>query len=517
MTKLSFLDIFIFSTYLLSLFGIGWWAGRKRKETASDFFLSHQALPWYVISFSFIAATISSQQLIGSVGFAYKYGMAVANWEWLNSIAILVMVFVFIPIYIRKKIITMPEFLEKRYDGRVRTLFAVITLLSYIFINMAGIIYSGAFAIHKIFGLDLYLSICLLTLTAGAFAIYGGMESIAWANVLQAVLLLAGGFIVFALGWAKLPNGLSDMIGTGDRAHLILPANHPDIPWTGLVVLAVSTNIWFFCTNQSINQSALGAKNRWHAQMGVLMVGFLCLFVALADVFPGLIAYALNPNLASADEAYLYVVNELVPNGWKGIIFAALCGGTLSAIEALVNASSAIFVFDVYKRAIQPKATEIQLIRVGRVAGIAVLCIGALWSPVVQKFDQIFAYFQECWAFIAIPVTIIFLAGIFSPRVSAQSAFFTLCLSFPMLLLPYALKALAVTMNVYNVAGFVIIFTLLFLMMLNLIFPKKQDTLSSEFVTNTNDFAIDVVNDKSLIFWSLIMAVCCILLYWWLW
>lgn len=467
MTQLSFTDLLVFGGYISTMLLIGLVAGRKKKITAAEFFITNKALPWYVIGFSFIAATVSSQQLIGSVGFAYRYGLAVANWEWLNGFAILLLVFIFVPFYIRRKIVTMPQFLGLRYDEATQRLFAYITLLTYIFINLAGVIYSGAFALHVIFDINFFAGIWALTAIAGLFTVYGGMESVAWTNVLQSVLLLLSGILIFFLGWLALPGGWAQIIGTGERSQLLLPSTHPDLPGTGLFVLMVSTNVWFFCTNQSINQSSLGARDEWHAKMGVLMVGFLSLFVAVADVFPGLIAYALNPNLEKPDESYIYLVNTLAPSGVRGLFFAVLCGGTITAIEALVNASSAILTLDIYQKKF-PKTGQKQLIRVGRIGSLLILVIGALWAPVVSRFDYIFSYFQECWAFIAIPAAVIFVMGILWKGVTPKAAWLTLCLSFPMLLLPYLLRMADVSMNVYHVAGFVFVFTILFCWLVSL-------------------------------------------------
>jgi solute:Na+ symporter, SSS family len=472
MKQLSAADIGVFFVYLGLMLIIGLIAGRNKKTSASEFFITNKALPWYVIGFSFVAATVSSQQLIGSVGFSYRYGLAVANWEWLNGFAILLLVFVFVPLYIRRKIITMPQFLALRYNAATQRLFAYITLLTYIFINLAGVIYSGAFALHAIFGLSLSASIWLLALFAGIFTIYGGMESIAWTNVLQSVLLLLSGFVIFLLGWYALPGGFTQIIGEGDRADLILPSTHPDLPGTGLFVLMISTNVWFFCTNQSINQSSLGAKDEWHARMGVLMVGFLSLFVAVADVFPGLIAYALNPHLERPDESYIYLVNTLAPAGVRGLLFAVLCGGTITAIEALVNASSAIFTLDIYQKKF-PRTDQKRLITVGRAGTLTVLVVGALWAPVVSRFEYIFSYFQECYAFIAIPAAVIFVMGVLWKGVTPKAAWYTLCLSFPMLLLPYLLRSAEVSTNVYHVAGFVLVFTIFFCWLISLLTREK--------------------------------------------
>jgi SSS family solute:Na+ symporter len=202
MGGLQTIDAAILAGYLALLLAVGFWSGRNKSEAkAEDFFLTSKTLPWYTIGFSLIAAGISSVQFIGNVGYAYQHGLAVANWEWLNAPAILLLVFIFIPVYSRWKIVTMPQFLELRYNGRVRTVFAIITLLTYIFINMAGVIYSGGFVLNKILGLDLYVGIWTMAVVSGFFVVYGGMESIAWTNVLQAVLLLGSGLLVFVVGF----------------------------------------------------------------------------------------------------------------------------------------------------------------------------------------------------------------------------------------------------------------------------------------------------------------------------
>jgi SSS family solute:Na+ symporter len=520
MMQLSSTDLLVFGGYISSMLLIGLVAGRKKKVTASEFFITDKALPWYVIGFSFIAATVSSQQLIGSVGFSYRYGLAVANWEWLNGFAILLLVFIFVPFYIRKKIVTMPQFLGLRYNESTQRLFAYITLLTYIFINLAGVIYSGAFALHAIFDVNFSIGIWSLTAIAGVFTIYGGMESVAWTNVLQSVLLLLSGILIFCLGWFALPGGWAQIIGTGERSQLLLPSSHPDLPATGLFVLMVSTNVWFFCTNQSINQSALGARNEWHAKMGVLMVGFLSLFVAVADVFPGLIAYALNPNLEKPDESYIYLVNTLAPSGIRGLFFAVLCGGTITAIEALVNASSAILTLDIYQKK-YPQVEQKRLITVGRIGSLFILITGALWAPVVARFEYIFSYFQECWAFIAIPAAVIFVMGILWKGVTSKAAWLTLCLSFPMLLLPYILRITDVSMNVYHVAGFVLVLTILFCWIVSLATKRETEFRSRDEVVwkfsmsqlPSSLFPNGYPWYKRVSFWAIGMVVLYVLLY----
>ena len=517
MNKLSALDLIIFVSYFVILIFIGYWSGRKKKEDAGDFFLARGRLSWYVIGFALIAAGISSEQFLGTVGFAFSHGLSVANWEWLNGPSLLILIVIFIPFYLRKKVVTMPQFLEMRYDGRTRILFAIITILTYVFINLAGVIYSGAFAVNVMFGVNLYVAIWVMTILAGAFTIWGGMASVAWTNVFQSVLLLGGGLLVFILGLFEIPGGINAIVGEGPRSHLILPADDPYIPWTALIVLAFSTNLWYYCTNQTINQAALGAKNEWHAKMGILFAGFLWVLIAFADVFPGLIAYVLDPGIIP-DSAYPFVVHKLVPSGLRGIVFAGLCGAIISTIEALINASSTIFTFDIYQRFLNKNASQQELIRIGRICGGTVLIIGALWAPMVLKFGQIFSYFQECWAFIAVPVAVVFMAGVLWKRAGSSAAFWTLCLSFPMLILPYILRIIKVKMNVFNVAGIVLIITVLFIVILTLI--RKKETERSDFSWNLKMSKLPAEETakgyywyKNLTLWSILMVVVYVVIY----
>jgi SSS family solute:Na+ symporter len=510
MTNLTTIDLLIFISYFLILIFIGFWSGRKKKKDATDFFLAQGKLSWYVIGFAMIAAGISSEQFLGTVGFAFSHGISVANWEWLNGPSLLVLIFIFIPFYLRKRVVTMPQFLEMRYDNRTRVLFAAITILTYVFINLAGVIYSGGFALNVIFGINLYTAIWSMTLLAGAFAIWGGMATVAWTNVFQSVLLLGGGLLVFVLGLIEIPGGVGAIVGTGDRSHLILPADDPHIPWTALIVLAFSTNIWYYCTNQTINQATLGAKNEWHAKIGIIFAGLLWITIAFADVFPGLIAYVLDPGIVP-DSAYPFVVDRLVPAGLKGIVFAGLCGAIVSTIEALINAASTIFTIDLYPRFRREEPTQKELIRVGRITGGIILVTGAVWAPTVLKFGHIFSYFQECWAFIAVPVVVVFLAGVLWKKTTSRAAFWTLCLSFPMLILPYLLRIFHVEMNVFNVAGLVLIGTVIFIVILTFS-GTRSGPVHGNFTWSINMSRIPMDSGmtgypwyRGIVFWSLVM------------
>ncbi len=511
---MSNLDNCAFAFYILVFILTGIIAGRKRRTEAADFYIRQNHLPWYVIGFSLVAAGISSEQFIGTVGAVYSRGLVTANWEWGIAPAIIIMVVFFVPYYLKNKILTTPGFLERRFDKRVSSLYAILSVCIYVFINLAGVLYSGGFAMSQILGINIYVCVVIIAVVVGFFSIYGGMASLAWTSVLQASMLLGGGFLIFALGVARIDGGLPAIIGEGERAHLIRPATDPEIPWTALLVLMFSTNIWYYCTSQNINQSVLGAKNRWNGRIGLIFAGFLLLFVPLADVFPGLIAYRLNPGLPKADMAFVFVTRQLLPAGGAGIMYGVLIFSVVTAVLSGINGVSTIFTFDIYKKFSKKQTDDKHLIKMGRIFSAAVLLVGTLYTPVVGSFRHIFDFFQECWAFVAIPISLTFLLGIFFKRMSSKLAFYLMLFTFPMFLMPYIVKLVGITMNIFNVAGIVWIITFaicLFYMFL----PGNPDRNQEKMLFLFERTPVPWY--KNIILWALVMVACYVTIYVLLW
>ncbi|HOZ47951.1 MAG TPA: sodium/solute symporter [Candidatus Hydrogenedentes bacterium] len=438
--RLGLLDTVILVAYLAIVAIIGFRVGRREKKTSHDYFLAGSRLPWYAVGLSMVASSISTEQFMGEVGFAYSHGMAVANWEWLVFPALTVLIWVFAPLYIRHRVTTMPEFLERRYGVGSRTIFALLTVASYAVVNLALVLYSGGLALNQLFGIPMPVCVLALAAVTGAYTIYGGLSSVVWTDVFQCVLLLLGGILVFVLGLAKVDGGWSAIIGTGDRAHLILPADDPHLPWTSMVVLALCTNIWYYCTNQYINQRCLGAKDEWHAKMGMIFSGFLGLVLALAVSFPGLIAYALNPELEDPNTAYPYLVTTIVPPALQGLLLAALVSAIMSTISSLLNSTATVFTVDIYQRFFRKDASEERLIVVGRYAGVAVMATGLACVPVVGLWEHIFAYCQEIWVLLAGPAVAVFLVGVLWRRATSAAATATMAMSFPLMAVPFLQK-----------------------------------------------------------------------------
>jgi SSS family solute:Na+ symporter len=407
----TFWDLSIFVGYFVIVVAIGFACGRRQQASVDGYFRGNNQLPWYTIGLSIVAAGISSEQFVGEMGYAYKLGMPVANWEWLVFPALSILLWIFVPLYVRDRITTMPEYLEQRFGPSVRTLYAWLSVASYVFVNFALVFYTGGFALEAMWGIDRLTAVWIMAAITGLYTVYGGLPAVAWTSSFQCVLLLGGGLYVFFAGMAKIGWDFAAMLGTGQQARLMTPADHSEVPWTALVILALSTNVWYYATNQYINQRCLAARNAWHAKMGVLLAGGLQLLIPLATCFPGMIYRVIDPGLEDLNAAYPRVVAAVVPAGWRGFVAAALVGAIMSTISGLVNSTSTIVTLDIVQRWVGRMWPEDRLVRVGRWSGAVALLIGALLAPLVMRWESIFRYAQDIWAPMAAPVVVVFLCG----------------------------------------------------------------------------------------------------------
>ncbi len=429
-------DLLVCLGYLVTVLAVGFFSSRKQRDTVQGYFRASNELPWYAIGFSIVGAGISSEQFVGEMGYAYKLGLPVANWEWLVLPALSALLWVFVPLYVRNNIATMPEYLERRFGGRARTLYAWLSISSYVLVNFALVFYTAGFALEKIWGINRIAGVWLLALVTGAYTVYGGLSAVAWTSSLQCVLLLGGGVYVFFAGMVKIGWNFGAMLGAGHQAHLFTPADH-EVPWTALVVLMLSTNVWYYATNQYINQRCLAARNEWHAKAGVLWAVALQLLIPFATVFPGMIYRVINPNLQNPDAAYPSVVASVVPAGMRGLVIAAILSAIMSTVSGLVNSTSTLVTLDIVQRWKGRAWPEERLVRIGKWSGAVALLIGALFAPVVMKWENIFRYAQDIWAPMAAPVVVLFLAGALWPRAATPGAL--ACLWLAILSIPFTL------------------------------------------------------------------------------
>ncbi|MCC7476017.1 MAG: sodium/solute symporter [Pirellulales bacterium] len=430
-------DLIAFLLYFGVVIGAGFLAGRGKRASVEGYFRGDHRLAWYTIGMSIVAAGVSSEQFVGEAGLAYRIGMPTANWEWIVFPSLTILLWFFVPLYVRERVTTMPEYLERRFGGTSRTLFAWLSIASFVFVNFPSTFYAGGLAMERMWGIPRLMAVLILAVTTGAYTIYGGLTAVAWTSSLQCVLLMGGGLYVFVAGMQAIHWDFAAMLGSGGEAHLIVPANNPDLPWTALVVLMLSTNTWFYATNQYINQRCLAAKNEWHAKLGILLAGGLQLLLPLATCMPGMICRVLKPNLANSDHAYTEIVSAVVPSGMAGLVVAAILGAIMSSVAALVNSTATLMTLDIVKRSVGQQWPERRLVRFGQWAGAMALVAGIVLTPLIDHWDSMFRYAQDLWAPMAAPTVVVFLAGALWPAAAERGS--VACLVVAILTVPFTL------------------------------------------------------------------------------
>jgi SSS family solute:Na+ symporter len=432
---LSAIDIAVIVVYAVSIFILAQWVSREKgahKKDAQDYFLASRALPWWAIGTSLIAANISAEQIIGMSGSGYVIGLGIASYEWMAALTLIIVGKYFLPIFLKNGIYTMPEFLERRFSSKVRTVMAIFWLGVYVFINLTAILWLGSTAVHTVTGLDVQWAMIALGVFAGAYALYGGLKAVARTDIVQVSLLLLGGLIISYIALNKISGHAGVLAGFHElsarfpsKFKMILPASDPnykDLP--GLSVLlggmwVMNVSYWGF--NQYIIQRALGAKDIREAQKGIVLAAFLKLLMPVIIVLPGIAAVDLAPNLARPDEAYPQLM-AMLPTGVLGLVFAALLAAIVASMGSKINSIATIFTMDVY-RPLRPDTSQQRLVLIGRVTAVVALLVAILSAkPLLGSFDQAFQYIQEFTGFFTPGICVIFLLGMFWARCTAAGA-----------------------------------------------------------------------------------------------
>jgi SSS family solute:Na+ symporter len=419
------LDVLLFAAFYALVLGVSLW--KSRRETGSaDFFLAGRGLTWPLIGVSIVAANISTEQLVGMAGQgAGSVGLAVSAWQLTGSAGIVVIAFTLLPRFLRAGIYTMPEFLEYRYNAAARAIMAFLTVLVYVGVLLAAVLYSGGLTLETIFGLPLTTGVWVIAAIATLYTAWGGLKAVAWADLFQGIALLAGGLLTFFLGLEACGGWEAFTSANADRLHMILPATDPDLPWTG-----VASGMWivilYYCgLNQFIVQRNLAARSLRDGQLGVILAGALWLLVPFAIVMPGIMAHQLHGGelAGEADRAYPTLIRELVPPGVRGFMLAAIAGAVVSSLASMLNSASAIFTMDVYKRILRPGASETSLVWVGRAATVVAVVAGCLVAPHLAdpRFGGVFQYIQQFQGYIWPGVVAAFVMAFVLPRAPAAA------------------------------------------------------------------------------------------------
>lgn len=464
----STIDIAVFALYALIIIGIAWWVSRKKggeEQNSTDYFLAGKALPWYAIGASLIASNISAEQIIGMSGSGFAIGMAIAAYELMAAVSLLLIAKYFLPIYLNKGIFTMPQFLLMRYDGRVRTSLAIFWLLLYVFVNLTTVMFLGALALNTVMGIPFVTAIIGLAAFSLIYSLYGGLKAVAYTDIIQVIFLVIGGVLVTSVSLDMVSGGngpLSglatlirevpskfDMIFDVDSTYTIgtqTKSSYMDLPGVSVLIGGMwIANLAYWGCNQYITQRALAAKDLAEARKGVAFAAFLKVLMPLFVVVPGIAAYYMvektgDANIVNAmmtdgalkpDKSYPAML-ALVPAGLKGITFAALIGAIISSLSSMMNSTSTIFTMDIYNKFFNRTASERNLVTVGRVAGFVALVVACLVTPALSGFDQMFQYIQEFSGFVTPAVTVIFLFGMFWSKATSNAALWVAVLSIPL-------------------------------------------------------------------------------------
>ena len=472
------IDLLILVIYLVVLVGLGLFLGRTKKgeeKSANDYFLAGNTLTWWAVGASLIAANISAEQFIGMSGTGFRDGIATAAYEIMAAITLVVIGKFLLPVMLKRKIFTIPQFLRERYSDGVGLAFSILWLFLYIFVNLTSVAWLGALAIEQILGLQgVFITfgetmismrmviVVFLFLIAGIYSIYGGLASVAWTDVMQVVFLVGGGLITawFALkaaGNGAALEGLRNVyttLTTGEYAndthfHLVIQKSHnPDafanVP--GLVALVGAlwlTNLGYWGFNQYIIQKGLAAKSINEAQKGLIFAGLLKLLIPFIVVLPGVCAYYMTQNadqftmlqgsINVADDAYPWLIRNFAPPVVKGLSFAALAAAIISSLASMFNSTSTLFTMDIYKKYINPKAGDKKLVNVGRLTSLAALIIAAIAvKPLLGGLDQAFQYIQEYSGFIYPGIVVVFGLGLLWKRASNKAAVWSAIATIPL-------------------------------------------------------------------------------------
>lgn len=433
---LNGLDIGVLVAYTLILLFAAYWVSRDEKghdKNANDYFLASKSLPWWAIGASLIAANISAEQIIGMSGSGFVIGMGIAAYELMAAVTLLVIAKYFLPIFLAKGIYTMPQFLENRYDGRVRTVMAIFWLALYTFVNLTSVLYLGSLAISQFLGVDMLYGMIFLALFSMTYSIYGGLKAVAMTDIIQVIMLVLGGIFVSYLALNQISGGGGIVSGfttllekAPEKFDMILSKDSPnymDLP--GLSVLIGGLwimNISYWGFNQYIIQRALAAKSLQEAQKGMAFAAYVKLFVPIIVVLPGICAVVLAPDLSKPDQAYPEMM-KLLPHGLLGIAFAALVAAIASSLSSMTNSISTIFTMDIYRNVINRSASEHKLVFIGRATAFVAMVIAVLLAkPLVGKSEQAFQFIQEFTGFFTPGIVVIFLFGFFWKKATAASA-----------------------------------------------------------------------------------------------
>lgn len=423
----SYIDAIVLVVYFILILSLGLYYSQKNDDNYEKYFLAGKNIPWFVVGVSIFATNISSEHFIGLAGAGSLRGLAVGQFELMAIFTLLFLGWFLVPIYFRTGVVTVPEFMEKVFDRRIRKFFALFSIIIYIFTKVLVSLFAAGLLFYDLFGLNIYASSILIVLITGLYSVIGGSSAVIKTQYFQGLILIIGAFILSIAGFNAIGGleGLSSKV-SDDFFNMFKSVSDPDYPWTGIIFGAPIIAFWYWCTDQYIVQRLLSAKSIDHARKGSLLAAALKILPIFILVFPGIFASILFPE-SRGDSAYSAMIySDIVPHGLKGFVIAGLLAAIMSSLAGVFNTISVLFTNDFYKLH-NPDANERKLILVGRLSTTAAVVGAILIVPLVKVItSQIYLFLQSVQSFVSPPITAVFLFGLFSKKMTAKTAIVTL-------------------------------------------------------------------------------------------
>ena len=468
--KIDTIDLIIIIVYIVGILFIGLWSVRKSKMTSDNYFLAGRGLKWLIVGAALFASNISTIHMVGLAASGYNDGLVWGNFEWMAVFTLILLGLIFAPFYIKTRIATLPEFLEKRYGPSSRTFLAFMGILAALFIHMGMSLYAGAVVFESFFGISVTHSIVLISIITALYTVIGGLKAVMVTESVQTIILIAGAILVTIFGILALPGhginsfvafkaaakaGQLSMLHTTDSLKaLSQTAASTGLTWYAVFLGYPVMGIWYWCTDQTHVQRVLSARTMDDAQKGSLFAGVLKILPVFVLVLPGVIGYVLFKDLIGADanQTFPILIKQLLPIGLKGIVSAALLAALMSVLAAALNSSATLVSVDIVKR-LRPSTTDKGQVMIGRVAAVVIMVMAMLWSTQGGKFTSIFEAINKIAAAMAPPITTVFLLGVFSKRGTKQASIITLCIGFLLGVVSFCLDFVPVSGKMYITEG----------------------------------------------------------------
>ena len=499
--NLTILDISIIVIYLLGVIALGFYFGNKHKN-AEDYFLAGRNLTWPIIGFSLFASNMSSNSLVGLAGAGYKDGFSVYSYEWMAVLVLILFAVFFLPFYLKNKIFTIPEYLERRYSYTVRAYASIIAITLNILVDIAATLYAGGLVINLIFPQFALVQIIVgLALIAGVYTISGGLSSVMYTDAVQAVILIFGSTLITVFAYNEV-GGWDAVYAITDASHfkVMKPIDDESMPWPSVFTGVLLIGFYFWGTNQYITQRTLAARDIRQGQWGAIFAGFLKLSILFIMIFPGAFARVMYPDMTEMDMIYPTMLFDLLPPGLLGIVLAGLIAAMMSSLDSGLNSVSTLITMDFVKK-IKPNADSKSLMNIGRIITAVVMVIAILWAPQIGEFEKLWDYLQNTLAWFCPPIVALFVMGLFFKRSNNLGAIASIVVGFSITAMLIGNRLLEMNFDLPNflyVAFWHFIICCSVLLIFSLFGTSKKDSELAQVVWTKEEFNSETISLRDL-------------------